>query len=451
MEGFRIRPLAEADIERVVLAAGGRRAHRDADARELRGADFVLGDVVIELKALDEEGFEKPERQRKLAALFVQHEPSRPVIVVDRERLPEIDQRTYDRIVEGPIKSAIKSARGQLAQSRIEIDETRHSVLMLVNNGYTALDHDELAALAERRARNDSSEIDGIIVAGCYFHSDGFDAHFVWPMHYVPIRSEATPTVFKALHAAWDVLAEEAMTELVIEGHSALAHKGPVVDLAFEVDEVTFVKPSPPMGRKSDFFVRGRPRSDSSGLTHCPPVAQTYPGLSLTEWTRMRKLLNQASPLRGSFEAWHKQERAAVEAAVPLQPLVAVPVTAAGLKAWALAEKRGVSFTTLTTYAAQQFDLRARQLLAAAREQTTKSPRPARYILALTEEIGQDRANDVSHLAVIDETSDEFRVQPILEDVRMFHEYALTLASAYAQARGVEAVMWRKDQTYGWV
>jgi hypothetical protein len=126
-------------------------------------------------------------------------------------------------------------------------------------------------------------------------------------------------------------------------------------------------------------------------------------------------------------------------------------VTAAGLKAWALAERRGLNFTTLTTYAAQQFDLRARQLLAAAREQTTKTPQSAPYILALTEEIGQDRANDVSHLALIDETSGEFRVEPILEDVRMFHEYALTLATAYAQARGVEAVMWRKDQTYGWV
>ncbi|PXA90454.1 hypothetical protein DMC25_07750 [Caulobacter sp. D4A] len=451
MEGFRIRPLAEADIERVVLAAGGRRAHLDADARELRGADFVLGDVVIELKALDEEGFEKPDRQRKLAALFAQHESGRPVIVVDRERLPETDQRAYDRIVEGPIKSAIKSARGQLAQSRIEIGETRHSVVMLVNNGYTALDHDELLALAERRARNDSSEIDGVIVAGCYFHSDGFDANFFWPMHYIPIRSQAVPTVFEALHAAWDILAEEAMTELVIKGHGALAHKGPVVDLAFEVDEVTFVKPSPPMGRKSDFFVRGRPRSDSSGLTHCPPVAQTYPRLSLADWTRMRKLLHQAPGLCDSFEAWLKQEQTAAEAAVPLQPFVTVPVTAAAWKAWAKAELRSANFTTLTTYAALQFELRARKLLAAAVEQTVSALRPTRYILALTEEIGQDRANDVSHLAVIDETDGGFRVEPILEDVRMFHEYALVLACAYAQARSVEAVLWRKDQTYGWV
>jgi len=451
MEGFRIRPLAEADIERAILAAGGRRAHPDADTRKLRGADFVLGDVVIELKALDEEGFEKPERQRKLAALFVQHEPDRPVIVVDRKRLPETDQRAYDRIVEGPIKAALKSARGQLAQSRIEIGETRRSVVMLVNNGYTALDHDELLALAERRARNDSSEIDGVIVAGCYFHSDGFDANFFWPMHYLPIHGEAPSPVFDALHAAWDKLAGETMTELVIEGHGAGAHKGPVVDLAFEVDEVTFVKPSPPMGRKSDFFVRGRPRSDSSGLTHCPPVARTYPGLSLTEWTRMRKLLRQTPELCGSFEAWRRQERVAAEGAVPLQPLVTVPVTAAGLKAWALAERRGASFTTLTTYAAQQFEQRARKLLAAAREQTTKAPRPIRYVLALTEEIGQDRANDVSHLAIIDETGSEFLVEPILEDTRMFHEYALTLACAYAQARGVEAVLWRKDQTYGWV
>jgi len=452
MDHFRIRPIAEANVEAIVIEAGGIRAHPDADVRDLRGADFVFQDMVIELKALDEEGFDKPARQQKLAMLFRQHEPNRPVIVVDRRRLPAEDQRGYDRIVEGPIKNAVKSARGQLTQSRTEYPDAQHSVLFLLNNGYTALDHEALLELAERRARNDSSEIDGVIVAGCYFYSDTFDSYFLWPISYVPVRTQETPAAFEELRLAWNDFANQSMTALMRGGHGLDAPKGPVVDMAFEVDGATYVKPAPPMGRESDFFVRGRPRSDSSGLKHCPPVGRTYPGLTLAEWTRIHNLLKGDFGLCDSYDDWRNQERQAAQAGSPILPFVPVPVTAAEWKTWSRSNQKGATFSTLTAYANTLFDQRLRQLLAAAREQTTHAILPPRYVLALTEEIGQDRNNDVSHLAIVHELVDgQTKVFPILEDVRMFHEYALTLACAHAIASGIDAVLWRKDQTYGWV
>ena len=62
MQAFPIRALTEADIDGIIEAAGGVRAHPDQDRREEVGADYVLGGTVIELKLLDEEGFDKPER-----------------------------------------------------------------------------------------------------------------------------------------------------------------------------------------------------------------------------------------------------------------------------------------------------------------------------------------------------------------------------------------------------
>lgn len=56
----------------MIAMAGGRRAHPDSDRRTLRGADYVLDTCVIELKMLDDDGLAKPERQKKLAALFGQ-------------------------------------------------------------------------------------------------------------------------------------------------------------------------------------------------------------------------------------------------------------------------------------------------------------------------------------------------------------------------------------------
>ena len=117
---FRVRRILEVEVERIVFSAGGSRAHLDSDKRKLRGADFVIGSSVIELKILEDEGLEKPERQQKLAKLFGEKFPTRPTVVLDRALLDEQGQRAYDRIFEGPVKSAVSSARQQLQQSRIE-------------------------------------------------------------------------------------------------------------------------------------------------------------------------------------------------------------------------------------------------------------------------------------------------------------------------------------------
>ena len=75
---FRIQRLSETEVETVVIRAGGKRAHPDADRRSLRGADFVLGSSVIELKILEDEGLDKPERRQKLTKLFRERFPARP-------------------------------------------------------------------------------------------------------------------------------------------------------------------------------------------------------------------------------------------------------------------------------------------------------------------------------------------------------------------------------------
>jgi len=104
---FRIQHLSEAEIQGVIDRAGGRRAHPDADRRKVRGADFVVGSSVIELKLLEGEGLDQPERQQKIAKLFQARFPTRPTIVLDRRLLDAEGQRDFNRIIEGPVKSAV--------------------------------------------------------------------------------------------------------------------------------------------------------------------------------------------------------------------------------------------------------------------------------------------------------------------------------------------------------
>jgi hypothetical protein len=122
MESVLIHPIAETDIDRLITNAGGRRTRADADGRESKNADYVFGEAIVELKALDNEGLLEADRQAKLAALFREDEPGRPVIVIDRSKLPPEKQRSYDHIMQGPIKGAVASARKQLKQSHRGLD-----------------------------------------------------------------------------------------------------------------------------------------------------------------------------------------------------------------------------------------------------------------------------------------------------------------------------------------
>jgi hypothetical protein len=69
----------------------------------------------------------------------------------------------------------------------------------------------------------------------------------------------------------------------------------------------------------------------------------------------------------------------------------------------------------------------------------------------VTDKIGQDRANDLSHIAVARQrVRGEPDIRSIVEDLRIFHEHALALGSAYAVAEGLDAVMWMRHRRYAW-
>ena len=342
-------------------------AHPDAHRRIERGGDFIIEGAVIELKVLDEDGLQKSERQAKLANLFRDEGFTAPVVVLDRGNLSEAGKRAYDRAIEGPIKNAVASARQQLRQTRAERPETSVSILWVLNNGYTALNHEELTALVARRARNDTSNIDGVIVGGYYFHSDGFDSFFRWPLEYVPLRLDCFPG-FYALHAAWHRFAESFMSRVVMGNLGGDLFKGPVVDTQFEIDDITYVKPAPPMGGTSDFFPRGRPRRNSTGLAECPRVALTFPGLSRPEWGKFRRALPNELGLRDSYEAWLRHEQEAREEGLPLRPFVRVPTTFDGWQAWCSKEKRSPGMSSIYQYSNVMFQELVQGTISSARE-----------------------------------------------------------------------------------
>src|SRR5205823_4246984 len=87
---------------------------------------------------------------------------------------------------------------------------------------------------------------------------------------------------------------------------------------------------APPIGSKSEFYRKGRPRRNSTGLAQCPRVALTFPGLSRFEWNKFRRALPEEVGLREGYESWLRHEQNARAAGMPLCPFVRVPITFEG-------------------------------------------------------------------------------------------------------------------------
>lgn len=447
----RIRPLTEECFDEIVELAGGRRAHPDHDRRAARNADYILGDAVLELKILDDEGLSKVERQAKLAALFTALDPDRPVHVLDRQLLDQAGQRAYDRALEGPIKGAVKSAKVQLVQSRSEFPETKRSILMIVNNANTALDHDEIVQMVGRRARNDTDDIDGVVVAGAYLHSDGFDTCALWPIDYVPIFLDRAFPEYDALRDAFHGYAERAMTDAIIDGLAADMTKGPILDTGFEFDGRTFVKPAPPLGESSDFYINGRPRLNSTGIEASPTVGLIFPELDRNEWGKFRAYMPEEVWLGERFEDWIAEREEAISQGTPLKPLVPMAVTFDG---W-IASLDGASppsyFRPVCDYANRLYQRAITNVLDGAQDLEKTKVFPSRYVLAVTELIGQDQANDVSHIFLVEERlGGEPRMTALVRNARIFHQHACTLGASYAVKHGVASLRWKKVMTYAW-
>jgi hypothetical protein len=141
MDYARIGKLEENDFDAMVTRAGGQRLSPDHTREDRPNADYALGEAVVELKLVEEEGLEKEERRRKVAEVFRSQQPDRSVVILRPDLLDDAAQRAYYSAMAGPIKGHVKKAAKQLQASATRLGNEPVRVLLLINNGYGALSH----------------------------------------------------------------------------------------------------------------------------------------------------------------------------------------------------------------------------------------------------------------------------------------------------------------------
>ncbi len=447
---FQIQQLKEEDVEKIVLDAGGRRAYSDQQSVQTPNADFILGNAIVELKILEYESIAKKERHAKLAALFSDKNEKRPVFVLDVAALEDERRTQYYRIMEGPIKQAIRSAKKQLKQSRTDFPTSKRSILMIVNSSNTSLSHGEIIELVERRAKNDTSSIDGVIVAGAYIASDGFDTRAIWPIDYVQIQAGKDFAEFESLRSAFNEYAEQVMTAAIVNPSSPGTVKGPILDLSFEFEGKTYVKTAPLMGFPSKFYRNGRPRLDSTGIDRCPIVGTTFPNLSKIEWNKLHEKVTDLT-IEDNYGDWLERLNDASNSGSDLVPLVPMDVT---LKDWENARQKNVdsnAFSIISSIAHKRFDAELRNILDRACEVRDSTILVSKYIHVVTEIIGQDEVLDVSHIYLVTETISNGTVRELLVgNLQIKKLHARALGAAYAIKHNASQLMWELDMEYAW-
>jgi len=440
--------MREEDFDEIIAKAGGCRTAADDSRSSELNADYFLNEAIIELKLIEEEGLDKENRRRKVAGLFQESQPDKPVVILDPNILSEKAKRKYYNLLEGPIKTHVKKAAKQLDRTLKSSDEKKIRVLLAINNGYTALDMNEFKSVVLKCARNDTSKIDYVIVGGIYYYSDRFDSYFFAPFELSPINITTPFSSFDDLQGSWLDHVEKYMTSVIFGQQEHDDDRLPVIDLKYEIENKTFVKPAPPMGTASSFWPEGkRPRENSSGIDRCPSVATTFPRLNGQNWLFFKKALPHEGLFQDSYASWlswvESEERRLTR---KLQPFVEIDIDFPECKEWCAKQYGDWGFSEVCQYANYVFDTKVKEIIHQAMSKADSEVLPSNYIYLITEEIGQDKANDLSSIYYVSEVPGFERTEMILENERMFFEYALAVAAAYAIRMKVDVVKTNRNK-----
>ena len=231
--------LSEAFVDRLVTAAGGRRlTDQERNHDKTRNADYRLDDYIIELKDIQEEGMEKPERQAKLAALFRPYFPNETEILIDPSVLSSEDVQTFATVMGGPVKNAIKSAAEQIKATKAHLGLLNlRGGLIVLNSGYYSLPSEVFEQLVIHYARKETNQIEAVVCIMGSISTDGFNT-WVNTSFYPP---QGGLPVEERLGKCFSSTVDELMTDWSRNGFLPTDKSAPIpVPVAFEQDGVTY-------------------------------------------------------------------------------------------------------------------------------------------------------------------------------------------------------------------
>lgn len=448
---MKIGKIFETDIDSIILEAGGKRLSDDSSRETDINADYIFFDSIIELKIIEEEGLAKLERQKKLANLFKASLSPRPTIILDPYQLNADGQNKYYRIMSTPMKTAIKKAAKQLKKSKDILNGIKSCGLILINDGYGALNHEEFKEIALKRATQDTRKIDFVIVGGIYFFSDIIDNYVIAPFEVFSLNIGKTPSGLGKIRTAWNNFLNKFMTSAITGYDDRITDRLPNIDFEYEFDNIRYVKPTPPIGKKSNFYPNGRPREDTTGIKKLPILAHTFPKVNSNDWLEFKKLLTDSFYLKETYSDWlsFQQQKTKSCTDTYLQSFVCLRVQPKEFINWSQKSAKEFTFQSLCLYVNDLFEEKVKKILSNPISINDALDIPE-YVILVIEEIGQDVANDYGSIIHVTNNFDEKIETVLVENEPIFFELGLAFAAAYAVKLELSAVFYQRNRKYVW-
>lgn len=201
--------ITEPDIDLLIESAGGQRFIPPGQSNNLpKNADYVLSNHVVELKEVQENALEKPDRQRRLAALFHNVLPDSLTVPLNPDLLVESDRIEFYRILAEPIARQLKSASKQIKSTKTLLgrDDLIGGVI-LINSGTDCLYHELFCDLAVIEVSRYKGVIEELCVISTWFLTNGMDNELFFAFH----PNQPENDFQRRLATAFDKLVDDKM------------------------------------------------------------------------------------------------------------------------------------------------------------------------------------------------------------------------------------------------
>jgi hypothetical protein len=246
---FPIPRITERFFDKVIEKVGGRRISEREKKGGVQNADYLLPGAIVELKIIEEEGLEKESRQNRIKKLLTDKYILPNEVDIDIKRIPDEIKPEYRQILGGPIKTAVKKAAKQIKETKMHLKRNLDlGVLIVVNNGYASLPHDEFENLVLSYATRDTSQIDFIICSTVDHHQGDFDTYVFLTSHCYPIQVGLKYHNADELIQAINEVFGESMTYMMRNQMDQKLWDNnlpPISDIFFDGDEVRFIRKAP--------------------------------------------------------------------------------------------------------------------------------------------------------------------------------------------------------------
>lgn len=175
---FKVHRFSESDFEIIIKELGGYKIPETI----VKTPDFLINDVVLELKDIQTDSLEVKERQNSIGIIF----RNTPGYTVNLDPLIDYGNCSaeYHRLLSATVQKHFKKASEQ-TKSFQQTNKIFSAGVILINTGMYSLPHDKLKEIVEHILQRQTQTIKFAFIVSQVMQSNGFDLYSVFRNGFV--------------------------------------------------------------------------------------------------------------------------------------------------------------------------------------------------------------------------------------------------------------------------